>query len=240
MNINIMSETSFNSIHLAHVFQPIFTIQNGCINGYESLIRSGEVENPEVLFTRAKQQQKLYELDIFSIVRSISIFDEHTSTDKNNIQLSVNIFPSTLLEPSFLRILEDIMNKAHVLPQDIIFELNEAETIVYLTKLKRVIGYLKKEGYKFALDDLGKSQSSLKIALELEPDAVKLDRYFCMDIDKSIKKQRFLQWITSYFSSEEVSVTLEGIETEAELIIARQAGVQFGQGFHLGRPGPLI
>ncbi|WP_257985156.1 EAL domain-containing protein [Bacillus sp. T33-2] len=232
-------ETSENLI-FSHVFQPIFSLQNNRVYGYESLLRGDHVQNPEMLFEMAVQQKKLFDLDMASMMQSIFTYDEFGLPKQKDLHLTVNVFPSTLLNPSFLWKLEKVMRKVDIPPQKIMLELNESETVTYVHKLQEIIRYLKKAGFIIALDDLGKGQSSLRIALELEPDAVKLDRYFCDDLQNSIKKQRFLNWIASYFREEGVSVTLEGIETESQLTIARQTGIDFGQGYFLGRPKPLI
>lgn len=238
MHLQLTSEQSFQLFDFSHVYQPIFALETNAVYGYESLIRSPKVHNPELLFSAAKQHHKLFELDMYSIVKSVTTFNECFPTQAPLI--SVNIFPSTLLEPAFLWKIEDMMKRINLVPEQIIFEMNEAESVLSLTRLLEVIRYLKRLGYKIALDDFGKGQSSLRIALELEPDTIKLDRYFCTDLDQSPKKQKFLDWITSYFISEGVAVTLEGIEKESELLIAKQAGVQFGQGYLLGRPEPMI
>lgn len=228
-------DRSFQLFNFNHAFQPIYSLLDNCVFGYESLIRHPEIPNPEVLFSLAMQQNQLYDLDFFSIVNSLHTF-EHQFKHSNAPRLSVNVFPSTLLDPNFLRQLDRIMNKVTLATETITFELNEAESVSSLSKLTEVIHCLRSLGFKIALDDLGKGQSSLRIALELEPDIVKLDRYFSIDLGRSIKKQNFLKWISSYFIHEGVSVTLEGIEHAEEMDIARQAGIQFGQGYFLGRP----
>jgi len=229
----------FPTLDFHHAFQPIYNLKDDCVYGFESLIRSTEVPNPERLFMLAKQQNRLFELDVSSIVKSINTFDRHVMNSQDT-KLSVNVYPSTLLESAFHRQLEDVMNKVSLKPEQITFELNEAESVVSLGKLMEATQYLKANGFKIALDDLGKGQSSLRIALELEPDIIKLDRYFCIDLAESAKKQKFLDWISFYFISEGVEVTLEGIETEAEMMIAKQAGIQYGQGYYLGRPIPQL
>jgi EAL domain-containing protein (putative c-di-GMP-specific phosphodiesterase class I) len=232
-------DQSFHIFNFCHAFQPIFNLADHCIAGYEGLIRSFEIHNPEVLFAMAKQKGKLYELDVLSIIRSISTF-EFLASAAASARVSVNIFPSTLLEPAFLWEIEDIMRNTSLKPEQITFELNEAESVVSLNKLKEAVQSLKSLGFRIALDDLGKGQSSLRIALELEPDIIKLDRYFCENLAESAKKQKFLSWIASYFVSEGAAVTLEGIETAEQLLIARQAGIQLGQGYYLGRPSPHL
>lgn len=232
-------ESTSKLFNFYHAYQPIYSLLDDCVFGYESLIRNAEIENPEKLFALAAEEKCLFDLDIHSISRSIQSFD-FQSKHSNASRLSVNVFPSTLLEPSFLIKLDHVMSQVSMSPDNIIFELNEAESVESLLLLKKVINRLKLQGFRIALDDLGKGQSSLRIALELEPDIVKLDRYFAIDLGQSVKKQTFLEWIAAYFTSEGVAVTLEGIETEAELAIAKQAGIQFGQGYYLGRPGPQL
>ncbi|WP_081773051.1 EAL domain-containing protein [Bacillus sp. EB01] len=223
--------------HLSHVFQPIYSLQGGGLFGFESLIRSTKIHSPENLFSLAKKQRKLFELDMNSALNSITTFD--LCNKGVGLQLSVNIFPSTLMDRSFYYSLMNVVEDVNLEPVDILFELNEAESVQNVSKLKEGIGILKRAGFKFALDDLGKGQSSLRIALELEPDFIKLDRYFCAGLEQSVKKQNFLHWISSYFKSEGVPLTLEGIEKEEQVEIARQAGVEYGQGFYLGRPAQL-
>ena len=232
-------DRSSQLFNVHHAYQPIYSLLDDCVFGYESLIRNPEIKNPEVLFSLAMQQDRLFDLDILSIVNSIYTF-ERQSKDSIAPRLSVNVFPSTLLEPAFLIKLDILMSNVSLKPDQITFELNEAESVMSLNKLKTVTQHLKSLGFAIALDDLGKGQSSLKIALELEPDIVKLDRYFSINLGQSVKKQSFLKWISAYFISEGVAVTLEGIESAEEMAIAKQAGIQFGQGYFLGRPNPQL
>ncbi|WP_158553492.1 EAL domain-containing protein [Peribacillus saganii] len=244
--MKIVTKLQFSSLQISeslsfsHVFQPIFSLQDDKLYGYESLLRGKNIQNPEVLFALAEQQDKLYDLDISSVLQSIITFDAHLLTSGQAPYLSVNVFPSSLLKPSFLWMLEGLMRKVNLPSNRIMLELNEAETVQDLTGLQEMVHYLKSAGFIIALDDLGKGYSSLRMALELQPDAIKLDRYFCIDLEHSLKKQRFLDWIVSYFKEEGISVTLEGIETHSQLDIARQVGVPYGQGYILGRPQPLI
>ncbi|CAH2714967.1 putative signaling protein [Neobacillus rhizosphaerae] len=228
------------SLTFFHVFQPIITLQDDTIYGFESLIRGKKIQNPQSLFAKAEKQKKRLDLDLSSVIRSIASFHQCLLAKEQDLHLTVNVFPSTVLEPSFHWFIEDLMKTVNIAPSRIIFELNEAETVQNLIRLQERVRYLKEAGFKIALDDLGKGQSSLRVALELEPDMIKLDQYFCIDLERSIKKQHFLNWITSYFSEAGTCVTLEGIETESQLIIAKQTGVHYGQGYHLGRPQPFI
>jgi len=234
-NIKLSEPLTFS-----HVFQPIFSLQDETIYGFESLIRGKKIQNPQFLFALAEKQKKLFDLDMSSILQSIFSFNKCISSKDKDVYLTVNIFPSTVLEPSFLCFIEDMMKKVDITPNKIIFEINEAETVHNFKRLQEMVRYLKEFGFMIALDDLGKGQSSLRVALELEPDIVKLDQYFSIDLERSIKKQRFLEWITSYFKEAGTLVTLEGIETESQLFTAKHAGVPYGQGYHLGRPVPLI
>ncbi len=240
LNLPYLTIEKSDSLSFSHVFQPILSLQNETIYGFESLIRGKEFQNPQLLFAMAEQQKKKLLLDFSSIMQSITSFDQWIPAKDSDMHLTVNIFPSTMLEPSFLWFMENLQKKVNIPPKQIIFEINEAETVENLTKFQGKIRYLKEAGFLIALDDLGKGQSSLKASLEIDPDMVKLDQYFSIDLEKSIKKQHFLAWITSYFKEIGTQVTLEGIETQAQFTIAKQIGVQYGQGYHLGRPRPLI
>lgn len=239
LNLPLSTIDFSEKLKFSHVFQPIFSLEKDIVIGYESLIRSEQIKNPQLLFALAEKQQKLFELDVSSIIESIYCFNQLIPAQFATLYLTVNIYPSTIVNPYFLYLIDDVMGKVNLPPSSIIFELNEAETVENIKELQKSIGYLKRAGFIIALDDLGKGQSSLRIALEVEPNIVKLDQYFSVNLENSIKKQRFLDWITSYFQVENTFVTLEGIETESQLTIAKQVGVTYGQGFYLGKPLPL-
>ena len=215
-----------------HVFQPIYALKDWHLFAYEALLRCEFVQNPELLFQLAMKQNRLYELDISSIFHAL------TSVRKQYIQLFINVYPSTIVHPSFpdfLRKLKRMRSSC----QSIVLEINESEKISDIDLLRKAIRFLRTNGFSVALDDLGKGEFSIQTVMELEPDFVKLDRYYSIDLSNSIEKQNEIQMILDVCQQKNIYLVLEGIEEPKDLAMAKKLGVHLGQGYLLGRPLPV-
>lgn len=103
----------------------------------------------------------------------------------------------------------------------------------------KVVHLLKDKGYAIAIDDFGKGESSLQTVIELEPDFVKLDRYYAVKLSASIKKQNEIQMLLKLCQQKNMKLILEGIEEPTDLAMAKLLGVHLGQGYLLGEPLPI-
>ncbi|MED5052948.1 EAL domain-containing protein [Anoxybacillus rupiensis] len=215
-----------------HVFQPLYVLENWQLFGYEALLRCEFFQNPECLFQWAMAEDKLYDLDICSIDRALtSFYVEHT-------QLFVNAYPSTITHPSFPDFLEKIRNCSFS-NRNIVLEINEAQKVSDVGLLKEKIRFLKSKKYAIALDDFGKGETSMRTVMELEPDFVKLDRFYAVDLSVSKEKQNEIQLLLEFCQPRNIYVVLEGIEEPKDLAMAKALGIHLGQGYLLGKPSPV-
>ncbi|OLO38169.1 hypothetical protein BTR23_11750 [Alkalihalophilus pseudofirmus] len=230
---NLISEENFY-----HHFQPIYDLNNWRILGFEVLLRSKLFPNPEATFIEARKEKKLYELDSGSIHKAISTYRSAGLT-KSKGKLFLNIFPSTLLHPNFPTFLNKIIADDVLHSQQIVLEISESEINNKIDELKQKVSVLKNLGFLIAIDDTGKGYSNAQSIVELDPDFLKLDRYFSKDLHLSKKKQSYIQLLNNYSVLNGCSVILEGIETPSELAVAKTLNIQYGQGFILGKPSLL-
>lgn len=236
--IEAMREIMDNKL-FTNVFQPIYCLSNKSIVGYESLLRCSFVKSPDLLFMHASENGYLYDLDIVSITNSIREFAAYyQENDCNKLFLSVNVYPSTVAMPMFPDVLEKLTQHVSLTNKQIILEINESERIKNLDQMLQNIYVLKQKGFIIALDDLGKGEYSLQTLIEIDPQVIKLDRYFAKDLSKSKKKQRALLSTIRFFN-ENTKVILEGIEAEEDLQCAKSLGILYAQGYFLAKPEPL-
>ncbi|MBU6080237.1 MULTISPECIES: EAL domain-containing protein [Allobacillus] len=224
-------------LNIFHVFQPIINLSNDEIIGFEALIRSEEIPNPEVLFQKAKNEGLLYELDMLSIRLACETFKkECLQEEPSAFTLFINIFPSTLCHQHFYEEFIKIIEEVALDFQNIVIEINEKEkTNIY--RLHKNIQQLKQVGFRIALDDLGKGNSIFN-SIEIETHIAKIDRFYAMNLKTDSKKKLFIQSIMESFSAN-IFIVLEGIETEEDCHVAKQLGIHYGQGYYFGRPGSL-
>jgi EAL domain-containing protein (putative c-di-GMP-specific phosphodiesterase class I) len=219
--------------HYFHMYQPLFNLSNWEIYGYESLMRSKLSLNPEDVFALAKKSGGLYELDTQSILKSLITFSEYI--ESHGKLIFVNVFPSTLSNPLFSYFLDKLLSKITIPCQQIVLEISEGEKIKDMKTFRKIIRNLKSYGFLIAIDDIGKGHSKLHRIIELEPNFVKLDRCFSLDLSISPKKQEIIRIIMD-FCKEYTETVLEGIEKPQDLSTAKLLGIPIGQGFLLGEP----
>jgi EAL domain-containing protein (putative c-di-GMP-specific phosphodiesterase class I) len=219
-----------------HMYQPLFYLSDLEICGYEGFFRSEFSTNPEDIFRLAKENGRLYELDTQSIFKALltcSEFGVHSGK-----LIFVNVFPSTLSDPLFFFFLEKLLKQITIPCQRIVLEISEGEKIEDMNGFLQIVSRLKNYGFLIAIDDVGKGFSKLQRIIELEPNFIKLDRYFSVDLSTSPKKQRFISLILDYYKGS-VKMILEGIEKNEDLATAKLLGIPIAQGFLLGKPGLL-
>ncbi|QYY43226.1 EAL domain-containing protein [Aneurinibacillus thermoaerophilus] len=219
-----------------HLYQPLYNLSNWKIYGYEAFFRTEQVNNPELFFLLAKKYQKLYELDILSIFHAIATYWRKRKGFES--KLFINIFPSTIIHPEFTRFLNEVTSIFTFKTKNIVFEINEQEEITDFSLIKKAICSLKEQGFQIALDDVGKGFYSLRHLIELEPDFIKLDKYFSHNLSNCEKKQNLIKSLIDY-CNEEIVLILEGIEKAEDLAIAKVLHVPIVQGYLLDKPSIL-
>lgn len=213
-----------------HYCQPIFDLKAQLQNGGELLLRA-QFGTPDFIFHQAKKANQLYELDTISILKAF----ESKQAFHNKI-FFLNVFPSTIKNPLFPAFIEYILKDIQLKNEQIVFEINEGESVFDIRLLKKRINWLRDFGFQIALDDVGKGALTLASMIELNVDFIKLDRYFSKDLHRSLKKQSMISAILQYCHANQIKVVLEGIENEEALVVANELGVDMGQGYYLGRP----
>ncbi|MEJ8546258.1 EAL domain-containing protein [Brevibacillus borstelensis] len=223
------------------VFQPLVQLSTGRFVGYEALLRSTANLSPETIFLTARTENRLFELDTFSMKGAIASYFSETPSASVAPLLFINVFPSTLLNPAFHDFLHGELREYQSLSGRIVLEINEAneeDKMWEIRLLGQKIRKLRQYGFLIALDDVGSGAASLKKIVEYEPDIIKLDRYFGSRLASSGYKQKLVSLFVD-FCIGQIRLVLEGLEEPEDLAIAESLGVPIGQGFLLGRPDSL-
>lgn len=225
---------SLDKLDYYHVLQPIIDTTMNEVFGYELLLRSNQIKNPEILFQQAKEQNQVYELDMHSIQLAFQTMNKYKDWF-NDYHLFINVLPATLSKAKALDEIKKWSESSSVPINQIVFEITEDKKEEELIMCQATIGSMKRQGFLIAVDDLGKGDSTLTYAIELKPHVIKLDRKFAKDLANSPLKQKEIEAMGKFFGEGKLLI-LEGIETEADLVVAKQLGIQYVQGFYLGKP----
>ncbi|MHB8065733.1 MAG: EAL domain-containing protein [Ruminiclostridium sp.] len=225
----IQNEESEFRYSITHWFQPIYNLKNNNVIGYEALLRDAELKvSPVDIFREADKKGHRNILDLLSIKTALEAYKDETNP------LFLNIFPSTLLEGNFLSWWD-----AQVQPvMPVVLELLENDPIRNWEELKTVTKELQDRGVKIAVDDMGGGYSFYQQWIELDPDFIKLDRYFAENLSVSSRKKKTISSLVELLS-DTTEIIIEGIEKEEDLNIAELLGIPYAQGYLLGKPAPM-
>jgi diguanylate cyclase (GGDEF)-like protein/PAS domain S-box-containing protein len=153
--------------------------------------------------------------------------------------VAINLSGQTLGDPQFLEFVVDCFDSTGVSPQQICFEVTESSVIVNIEHARRFIGVLHGMGCRFALDDFGRGISSFANLKNLSLDYLKIDGSFIRNLASDSVNQAMVAAMVKLARTLNFKVVAEQIEDDAALEAARRIGVDFLQGFQLGRPQPM-
>ena len=231
-----------NTKQLTPHFQPIVSLTQRKIMGYEALIRGpsdSPLHSPFNLFETAERYDLSTRLEF--LCREITIA-RYASLDMHE-KLFINVSPAVLLGPGFktgetLRLLDQF----GVDPRFVVIELTEHQPIDNYNLMREAVNHYRSMGFEIALDDLGAGYSSLRLWSELLPEYVKIDKHFIQGLHEDPVKFNFVRSIQNIAGSLNCNVIAEGIETKEEFIAIEKLGITHAQGYYFARPAatPIV
>jgi EAL domain-containing protein (putative c-di-GMP-specific phosphodiesterase class I) len=212
-------------------YQPIYRFRPRELVGYEALCRftAEPYRTPDLYFNEATRLGHGSPLELCVMERALEAFN----CLPDPLRLWINLCPNTVLDPTLAEIF------ARWPMHRLVLEVTEHAPVADYDALNAALAPLRAAGVNLAIDDAGAGFASLQHIIHLRPDIIKLDMCLTRGID-SDPARRALASALTYFAGEiGAAVLAEGIETSAECEAVKLLGVQYGQGYRLGRPAPL-
>lgn len=210
--------------------QPIVRLDSGALVGAEALARfpSPPVQGPDRWFADAYAAGLGPELELAAARKAINLLGELPP----RAYLSVNIGPEALATTEFIDLV------VHADAERLVIELTEHFAVEDYERLRSALCRLRRAGARLAIDDTGAGFASLAHILKLSPEIIKLDRDLARGIDADPVRRALAAALVDFAKQTGAQVVAEGLETDAELATVRQLGIDLGQGYLLGKPGP--
>jgi EAL domain-containing protein (putative c-di-GMP-specific phosphodiesterase class I) len=222
--------------HVKTVFQPIRALKDNALLGYEALSRGPKgdpLAAPVNMFEAADDADLVFELDRHCRRRAIASAKELPP----GLKLFVNVFPSSMYDPDFQgAALIRLMEGLGFGPERVVLEISEKYAIENYTIFVEALQNFTQMGFSIAVDDIGAGYSGLEKVVKLRPTFLKFDMKLVRDIDGSYIQQEMARALTVLAGKMDASIIAEGIEREGELAVLKDLGIEYGQGYLLGRP----
>jgi len=217
--------------------QPIVDLATGETVQRELLIRMRDTEGnliPPGMFLPAAEKH--------GAIRAIDkwVLTQGADLAARGIDVEINISAASIGDPGLVADIERELARTGADPSRLVFEITETalveETEVAVTLAER----LRHLGCRFALDDFGSGYGGFHYLKHLPMDFLKIDREFVRDAHKSEADQHVLRAIVGLAAGFGLKTIAEGVEDQETLEMLKDYGVDYAQGYHLGRPAPLV
>jgi diguanylate cyclase (GGDEF)-like protein len=211
---------------------------------FELLIRMlgdrGEIIPPGKFLSAAERYQLMPTVDRWVVHRACTLLGEHSaSVGEDFARFAINLSGQSLQDETFLDYVVEEIKESRIQPNILCFELTETATVGNLEKAQRFLRTLQDLGCQFALDDFGTGVSSLAYLKDLSVNYVKIDGSFVRDSLSNSRSESMIKAIAQLAKVMCMETIAEYVETDP--IRARMAdlGVDYGQGFAMGKAQPL-
>lgn len=222
--------------YIKPVYQPIASLRDGSILGYEALSRISLPDceiNIEELFDLATSTQRLWELERLCRTQAL----RNAVAKPVGTRLFLNVDPNILYDPEFISgFTSQMLREFGMNPDEVIFEITEKSSVSAVPVFISSIEHYQKQNFQIAIDDFGSGYSGLVRVCAFLPNYLKIDMGIVRKIDQDSRKKSVMTGIVKFCREAGIQVIAEGIETQEELVTLIQVGVDYGQGFFLARP----
>jgi EAL domain-containing protein (putative c-di-GMP-specific phosphodiesterase class I)/FixJ family two-component response regulator len=215
---------------LAIVFQPIVDLGSARLVGLEALARFDcePRRPPSEWFAEAAEVGLGAELELAAMRAALRRMEHLPAAAFMSVNVSAVVMGSDL---------DGLLASAQ--GSRLVLELTEHTRIDDYARLLASMDGHRRHGVRIAVDDTGAGHAGLRHILTLRPDIIKLDNDLARDIDTDPARRALSGALVKFADEIGAVVVAEGIETQEELETLRALAVPWGQGYHLGRPGPL-
>ncbi|HVJ19215.1 MAG TPA: EAL domain-containing protein [Polyangiaceae bacterium] len=211
---------------------------------YEVLFRmldaEGVARGPQDVVTTAEQYGLMDQIDRFIIKQTMRTLGKHRDALLDSADhWSINLSASSLRTEAIFGYVHEQLAENGVPPSKICFEITETAAVQNLAEARWLMHELHSIGCRFSLDDFGSGMASYAYLRDLPVNYIKVDRSFVKDVDRSELCTAIVESIQHIAELIGAKTVAEGVETKEIAEALRVIGVDFGQGWLFGRPGPI-
>jgi diguanylate cyclase (GGDEF)-like protein len=220
-------------------YQEIIDLKDMSLFGFEVLMRikfNGRFLSAGEFVDVAERIGAMQKLDLLLIER---VFENYKLFEnKFPLFIFINMVPENATE-EFAEKVRALADKYSVPTNNVIFEITERKAIEDIMRVVSFVRELKDEGFRFAIDDFGSGYSSFYYLKYLPVDFLKIEGEFIKTLPNSPTDRVFIEGIVSVAKKMGIKTIAEFVENEEVLEVVKDLGIDYAQGYYLGKPEPL-
>ncbi|MCK8515046.1 EAL domain-containing protein [Methylonatrum kenyense] len=220
--------------------QPIVQITDGSTSHYEMLVRmhgeDGNLVPPSAFVPVAERSGQIVDLDRWVLRASLRLLRD---LQEDGLKVSVNLSAQSLRDTRLPAFLEAEFNASGADPSRLVLEVTETAAVTDFATARGLMEVIRDLGCHFALDDFGVGFSSFHYLGQLPAEYIKIDGSFIRNLPHSVENRLIVRAIADIAAGFGKKTVAEFVDDEGILPFLREYGVDYAQGYHLGRPLPV-
>jgi len=229
---------------LALHYQPVIRLADGAVASMEALLRWDHPERgligPIGFIPVAEESRLIVPIGRWVIEQACrqAAGWQQLHPDAAPVGVAVNLSARQLADPNLVSHIEGSIQANGIDPSTLCLELTESALLDETTFIERTLETLRGIGVQLALDDFGVGFSSLGYLKRLPLSMIKLDRSFVENVTENPHDAAIVRAVSEMADAIGIGVVAEGVETEEQVLMARDLGCGYAQGFHFSEPVP--
>ncbi len=232
-----MIKKAIDNKKIISYFQPITNNDTMEVEKYESLVRleneEGKILSPWFFLEVAKES------GYYNKITNIVIDNYFEALNKTTKELSLNLSAIDIEDLEIRNRLINLVMTNIDIAHRMVFELLEDEEVKDFDIVKDFIALVKTFGVQIAIDDFGAGVSNFERLLDYQPDILKIDACLIKNIDKDKYSRDVVETIQLFAWKQKIKTVAEFVETPEILQIVKDIGINYTQGYLLGKPEPI-
>lgn len=220
--------------------QPIIDLRTGAVVQRELLLRMrssagddvGAILAPGRFLPIAEEYGLITDIDRW-------VVDQAAQIAAGGTMVELNVSARSVTDPAFPDHVRDALLRTGAPAAALVFEITETALISDETAARRFVECLHGLGCGIALDDFGTGYGGFTYLKQLPIDSLKIDIEFVRDLTTNAGSRNVVEAVVGLARGFGLKTVAEGVEDAETQVLLRELGVDFAQGFHIGRPAPL-
>ncbi|SAL59585.1 GAF sensor-containing diguanylate cyclase/phosphodiesterase [Caballeronia telluris] len=224
-------------------YQPHYRVDSGALTGAEALLRWNHPQlgllAPGAFVPVLEESGLIVEAGHWIIREAVQAASVLATSTPEVKSVSINVSPKQFRDPQLVSVLKQTIKRCCIDARRITLEITESALIENIDGAQEVLTQIQRMGVRIAIDDFGTGYSSLSYLARFRPDVLKLDKSFVDNIMSDETVRTVVEGVIDLAHKLGMAVVAEGVETQDQMDILRDARCDEVQGFLLSRPVSL-
>jgi diguanylate cyclase (GGDEF)-like protein len=221
-------------------YQPLLHIESGTVTHYEALLRlktdDGPV-SPQTFLPTAVRFGLMADIDRWVLDHAVRALAEFGATDPQ-LRLGVNLSSHAFEDEGLANYVRTLLREQGVAGDRVILEITEQLAVRFAVHTDKQIAQLRDLGCRIAIDDFGTGYSSFSYLKRLPVDYLKIDGSFIKGLARDRVDQSMVRMVGEVARAAGMETVAEYVHSAAALALLAKYGIDYAQGFYVGRAAP--